>query len=174
MAGQPRRRSNLVRVKSDRTSVWIGTSVAVSTVAANTVVLLATLNAAALALRPFTVVRTRLLLHWESDQSASSEQATGAFGAIVVTAEAAAAGVASVPDPVGDPSSPWFVWQPLSTSFLFADATGFIEPAGNDYEVDSKSMRKVGLNEDIALVAEETNVKGALISSTGRMLVKLH
>ena len=93
---------------------------------------------------------------------------------IVVSDEAVAAGAASIPSPISDASSPWFVWQPLESSVVVASGVGFQEPSGRNYEVDSKAMRKVGQGEDIALMVQEDNTFGAIVSVTGRMLFKLH
>ena len=63
---------------SRRETVWFGdvyTNTAVA--AANTAVLLSSLNAAALALRPFTIVRTRGQLSIRTDQTAATEQQVG-------------------------------------------------------------------------------------------------
>ena len=51
---------------------------------------------------------------------------------------------------------------------------GFNESVGSAYDIDSKAMRKVGPNEDVALMIEEVNAFGAVVQTTGRMLVKLH
>ena len=168
-----RRRSNLVRAKSDRQSVWFAVDVSAG-IAAGAATQVATLSAAALLFRPFTVVRTRLLINWQSDQAIANETPVGALGMIVVSNEAASAGLASIPDPVADQDSPFFVWQAMISSFLFASGVGFTEPTGLDYVVDSKAMRKVGTNEDVSIMVEEIVNVGANIRVLGRMLVKLH
>ncbi len=159
-----------------RKSLWLGLDLASTVVAGNSKVLLLTLNAAGLLLRPFTVVRTRLLLHVESDQVAANEKTRGAMGIMVVSDEAAAAGVGSIPGPGTEFSAPWFVWEPYSTSFLFGTGVGFENSVGRFITVDSKSMRKVGANEDVVVVATnaETAANGILMTIFGRMLVKLH
>jgi len=169
-----RRRTPLVRAKSDRRTVWFNFSVGATTLVASSQVLLASLNAQALGFRPFTIVRTRVLMQIESDQSAASEATNGAYGAIIVSDEAVAAGSASIPGPTSDTDAPWFVWQPWINSFLLGDGTGFVEPAGYTVVIDSKSMRKVGLNQDVAIMAQEAGGVGAIITARGRMLIKLH
>ena len=69
------------------------------------------LNAAALALRPFTVVRTRANLIIRSDQQAASELFEVAYGETVVSEQASAAGVVSVPTPVTEDASDWHVYD---------------------------------------------------------------
>ena len=168
------RRSNLVRAKSDRQNLWIGIGITPTTIVGGQVSILASLNAAALAFRPFTIVRTRMLVSFQSDQAAVSEQPMGALGGIVISEEAEAAGATSVPDPSGDSDGDWFVWQPVNHAFNFLTAAGFEAPSNNQYMVDSKSMRKVGNNKQVSFVFEETNSVGAVIALTGRMLLKLH
>ena len=170
-----RRRSGLVRLKSDRAPLWLGLEVDSATISANTVVLASTLNASALALRPFTIVRTRLEVLWRSDQVAASEVPHGAVGGIVVSEQAVAAGAASVPDPVGDTDSQFFAYQSMIVSFIAGATAVDISPAGQRYTIDSKSMRKVANNEDIAFVVTNSDTAhGALFSVQGRILVKLH
>ena len=167
-------RGPALRQGQRRKSTWIQISLGPTTIASSGSVLIGSLNAAALAFRPFTVVRTRIYMHIESDQSAASEQVRGAFGAIVVSDQAVAAGVASIPVPVTHSDAPFFVYEPFVNSFLFGDGTGFITPVGTNIIIDSKAMRKVDVNEDIALQAQNAVAFGSLLSIQGRMLVKLH
>ncbi len=62
----------------------------------------------------------------------------------------------------------------MTSPFDFADATGFNEPAGSQYEIDSKAMRKVDVDDDLAIVWEMRNVGGGIINMEGRMLIQLH
>ena len=66
-------------------SLWIFISPANVTLTAVGGTLITSLNASALALRPFTVVRTHLELYMRSDQSAAAEDQSCAFGACVVS-----------------------------------------------------------------------------------------
>ena len=167
------RRGPLV-VSQKRASVWAFVDVDSIVVGANSKVLVASLNAAALALRPFTIVRTHLTVFWESDQVAAAERPLGAFGMIVVTDQARAAGAGSVPHPVNEADASWFAWQGLISSLAFASGTGFVEPSGSSYSVDSKAMRKVGINEDMVLMAGNVSAAGgAILSIQGRFLLKM-
>ncbi len=157
-----------------RTSVWAGFDLTVQVIAANASVLLFTWNAAALALRPFTIVRTHLLIGWSSDQTAASETPAGVIGGMVVSDKAAAAGIASVPSPITEASEDWFFYQPVMHDFVFISGVGTNSDGNNQYMVDSKAMRKVGIAEDLAIVVQETGVFGATVSIIGRMLLKLH
>ncbi len=162
-------------VRSQRSNVWLFWEVNPVVVAAASSVLVASLNAAALALRPFTVIRTHLVFHAETDQSAASELNQGAMGMVVVSDQASATGAGATPNPIGNADAPWFVYQPWIDSFLLGDATGFIESTGIQYDVDSKAMRKVGINEDIIMEVENGSAAaGATITVQGRVLVKLH
>jgi hypothetical protein len=60
------------------------------------------LNAAALALRPFTIVRSRFTYGVISDQAASLEDQVGAVGIAVVSDQAVAVGATAVPTPITD------------------------------------------------------------------------
>ncbi len=169
------RGAGIVRSKTDRQMVWFGFDIDAVTVPFNTAVLVGVFDAAALALRPLTIVRSRLEVLWGSDQTAASEQPHGALGAMIVSDQASAAGAGSIPDPITNSDAPWFVYEPLIVRFEQLTAAGFESDAGFHVKVDSKAMRKVGNNEDIAIVAVNSDAAhGAVISITGRFLVKLH
>ena len=160
---------------SSRGHVWLGQSLPAAVIPANNAVLLSVLNAAGLALRPFTVIRTHLDVLWSSDQAAAAEDPFGAFGAMVVTDSASAIGITALPDPIGNTNSDWFVYQGMSVLFSFGTAVGIDGNAGAHYAIDSKAMRKVGDDDDIVLVASNNNAAdGGVITIHGRMLVKLH
>ena len=170
-----RTRSRFVRPPK-KTVMWIGDATTLVAVPGNSVVLLSTLNAAALALRPFTVMRTRGFVHWESDQVAASEQTEGIYGEIVVTDSATTAGIASIPDPLSDPTASWFVFEPVFQRFLFTDATGSHQygGAGSVWRFDSKAMRKVGFDDDVAGVFVNGTASGANGLVNARTLIQLH
>ena len=149
---------------------WTGTGV-VLTATGGTIT--HSLNAAALALRPFTVIRARMQLFLRSDQAASAEDQAAAFGMCVVSDQAVAIGVTAVPTPVTDLASDlWFVHR-----YLMASYSGIAGGArGIPYEVDSKAMRKVDLGQDLISVAEVDLGIGAGVTMfiAGRILVKVH
>ena len=159
--------------KTDRQPIWIGVNLSGSVVVTGNV-LLGSFNTAALEARPFTIIRTRLIVHVESDQSAASEVTRGGFGITVVSDQAVAAGAASVPAPIANTDAPFFVYEAFINSFELGDATGFVQPSGTLLTVDSKAMRKVGINEDVAVVGQTAGAAGSIITVAGRMLVKLH
>ncbi len=160
-----------------RTKMWIGDGVGVTTIVANSKQVVGSLSAAALLLRPFTILRTRLFLHYMSDQNAVSESSFGTYGEIVITDAATAIGATAIPDPsvtTGNPEADWFVSQPVSFRFVFGTAASFIGDAGHHYIVDSRAMRKVGPDDDVvAMFSEDGNI-GAFLVSQGRTLIQLH
>ena len=158
-----------------RLTQWIGLGLAADAVD-NSSVLSAKLNATALALRPFTVIRTHIEILQQTDQSTASEDMGAAFGMCVVSESASGAGVASVPTPITDADSDlFFVHQWMIASFLLKTAVGVADPSGTRYTIDSKAMRKVNNDQDVIIVVEgDSSGEGMVINSAGRMLIKLH
>jgi len=154
--------------------VWISNDISTIVLAASTDILIGTLNAAALALRPFTIMRTRLEILYTSDQTGASEAPVGELGMGVVSEAAAAVGITGLPKPFADTDFDWFVWQGLLTEFTFITGTGIQSNAGTHYVVDSKSMRKVGIADNIAIVVTQDNAVGSAITIRGRQLLLLH
>ena len=157
-----------------RTTLWIGAGGAIATIVSNSNNFLFTLNAAALALRPFTIIRSRIDVLFQTDQLAVSETPTGALGKVVVTEKAAAAGVASLPAPLAEVDADWFVYQGMSSSFMFASSVGLDGNGGMHYIIDSKAMRKVGNDDQVVTMFEARNAGGAIMNLEGRTLIKLH
>ena len=131
------------------------------------------LNAAALALRPFTIVRTHFSCHLGTDQTAALEQQSIAVGIAVVSTEAAAVGITAIPTPNTEAaSSLWFVHQ-----YAFADSSDLASNVrrGETWLMDSKAMRKVELGQDMVVVIEGGGLgSGQITSLGGRILVKLN
>ena len=157
-----------------KTMIWIGLGGGVQNVTAAKD-LMFVLNAAALLLRPFTILRSHLEIWIQSDQTVATEQFVGVLGHIIVKEIASGIGVTAVPGPVAEIDSDWYIHQPIENTFLLGDATGFQGGAGRRYSVDSKAMRKVGTQEDAVTVLENTtSAVGANIAVRGRQLVQLH
>ena len=160
-----------------RESLWIPFVWTNSTILSNAVNLLISLNAAALALRPFTIVRSRGIMQLRSDQAAGTEAQAVNYGHIVVSEEAVTAGVASVPTPLSEAGSDWHVYEQLASSFVLSSAVGIDAAAGVMKTFDSKAMRKVDFGEDLIAVAEvpATGIsEGVIFRTQARVLVKLH
>ena len=160
-----------------RSSFWFNLIPGITAVAGgNGVVLIASLSAAALALRPFTIVRTRIHLGIRSDQTSAPEDQLIAYGHVVVQDTAVAIGVTAVPTPITDMQSDWHFYELLYGRFAFVTGVGF-DSVGLAYQTpgDSKAMRKVDFGQDLAVVAETTDVSdGVQIYDGGRVLIKLH
>ena len=160
-----------------RTKMWIGHGVGSTTIAAGSQTLVSSYSAGTLLLRPFTILRTRAEVTWRSDQHAVDEAPEGDMGEIIVSSEAVGIGVTAIPDPSssdGDPEADWYVHQALMTAMLFGSNTGFIEPAGHRFTIDSKAMRKVGPNQDSVTIVSEIASLGAVFTMRGRQLIQLH
>jgi len=159
------RRSGSMR----RESLWLFISDAETIMTVQGGTIISSLNAAALALRPFTVVRTYLEALLTSDQGAATERQTAAIGAVVVSDQANAIGVTAVPTPVTDASSDlWFLHQ-----WMLSRGINLSDHLPN--AIDSKAMRKVQDGDDVLVVAERgANSEGVALLTAGRMLIKLH
>jgi len=160
-----------------RQSVWAGFTPAGFTFTAAGGTLLFSLNATALALRPFTVVRTRLSALLISDAPGAAETYGAAMGMAVVSDQAAAIGITAIPTPITDVGSDlFFVYQLMMGSNLFT--TSGAGAQGVNFEIDSKAMRKVGDDSDVVMTAEFSTLSAAGQGSTlfigGRQLFKLH
>jgi len=163
--------------RSRRESLWLfggpfDTTLAVATSSA----LVGVLNAGALALRPFTVVRTHLNWFMKSDQTGVLEEQQVGYGLAVVSDQASAIGITAVPTPFTDLGSDlWFLHAVLASSFTFISGVGVEAPGGTMKDVDSRAMRKVEDGQDIAVVLENSGISdGTQNLSVFRMLVKLH
>ncbi len=166
----PRGRSYARRTK--RLTTWFFADFASNTLTAAGGTLVSSLNAAALALRPFTIIRSRFSFYLSSDQSASIEAQAVGFGIAVVSDQASAIGVTAVPTPVTDLGSDLF----LAIKLMYADASSVtdLSKPGQYFEMDSRAMRKVDGDQDVVLVAEGsfTVAQGSILKSAGRMLIK--
>jgi len=156
-----------------KTKLWIGVLLGQTTLAASTKVLVGSFSASALGLRPFTILRTHLECHYETDQVATSEAPFGIMGWGIFNDTAVSLGVTALPSPSGSPEQDWYVYQAMSSSFVFGDATGF-GTVGKGYIIDSKAMRKVGLDDDQAVMFTQTASVGADLTIQGRQLIQLH
>ncbi len=171
-----RRRARFVR-PAPKTKMWVGIGIGATTLVGSSTQLIASYGAAILGLRPFTILRTRGLLSFESDQAAVSERPIASVGYMIVTDTAAALGVTAVPDPSsisGDPSADWFFWQALCASFTFLSSVGFEGNVQTQYVIDSKAMRKVGPDDDMVQVTSMDTASGGVLVTQGRQLIQLH
>ncbi len=170
------RRSGLVLRggRNIRQTRWLFIATTETTLAgAPTAVLVTSLDAAALALLPFTIVRTRGVIHIHSDQAGADETYGVAYGEAVVSEQAAAIGVTAVPTPVTDKGSDlWYVYESLFQHLeVVTSASAFDEGAFKEF--DSRAMRKVEEGQNIVSVVEN-EINGVIVTVTGRQLIKLH
>jgi len=160
-----------------RSTTWFFQAATQTTFTAAGGTILTSMNAAALAKRPFTIERTHLMVHITSDQLAADELQWGALGLAVVSDQAVAIGVTAVPTPATDAGSEfWFLHQFIAAEFSFVSGSGFDANGGKTYLLDSKAKRKVGVGEDIIMVGELVSglSNGFILSVAGRMLIKEH
>ena len=137
-------------------------------------VLVASLNAAGLAKRPFTVVRTHLMVYLRNDQLGASELVIAGVGMAVVSEQSSAVGVTAVPTPTTDLASDlWYLHRLMASSVQFSSVVGVQSTIGQSVQVDSKAMRKVNDDQDVILVVEgDASQAGGTITTMGRFLVK--
>jgi len=171
------RRSGLVLRggKNRRESLWAVTPTSTVSIGSPGLAILAfSLTAAGLALRPFTVVRHRLVWFARSDVVTGGEVWGGAVGGCVVSDQASAIGVTAVPTPITDQQSDlWYFYEQQFGRFGGTQ----VEEVGRQMQIDSKAMRKVEEGEDLIIVLETAAVtEGASMVSVigGRFLIKLH
>ena len=161
-----------------RETTWIGIGPTSSALAAASAAeLFSGFSTISLALRPFTIVRTRGGMMVQSDQTGASETFGCVLTAAVVTEQAIAAGINSVP--TGDldrDSDAFFLYEEVIGRFNFISGTGTEQRGVNQTKYfDSKAMRKVEDGFDVAMVVEaQAIVDGTNVRKFGRMLVKLH
>jgi len=172
-----RTRQRPLRGSTRRESDWFAVNPSQSTVTAGGGTLIGSLNAAALALRPFTIVRTYLEVLISSDQQIATELYGVGISAAVVSDQALAIGVTAVPTPISDlDSDMFFLHRVMWGAFMFGSAVG-IAREGFPYSIDSKAMRKVNGDQDVAVVVESmasTVGEGSTVTVAGRMLIKTH
>ncbi len=172
------RRSGLVLRggRMRRESRWLFISPVSSALgSASSALILNSLDAAALALLPFTIVRTRMFWHTRSDQTAATENIQVALGACVVTEQASAVGITAVPTPFAELGSDvWYMHEILSQALVVTSAVGSFESRLNA-RVDSRAMRKVEDGQDVIFVIENSGLSSGTENFTaGRFLIKLH
>ncbi len=163
--------------RNRRETLWVS-QVTTETVLAGapTVAILTALNAAGLALRPFTVIRDRGVIHLRSDQAGATETYGVGYGKCVVSDQAVLIGVTAVPTPVTDKSSDlWYLFESLFGRIEVSSGAGTGVPTetGKFLQYDSKAMRKVEEGQDLISVVEN-EISGCNVVVTGRTLIKLH
>ena len=113
----------------------------------------------------------------------TSDQANGGFHCVmgigVASSDAFVIGVTALPNPADDPSWPgWLYWRVFDVHTFDATIASSFGPAGLaaiQFEVDSKAMRKLGINETIFASVQTIEAGAATMSIffESRTLVKL-
>jgi len=147
-----------------RVTSWHGGGVDIANIVTGTIQFQTIVSEATMETFPTpTIVRIRGSLSLLTDDSSTP----GAFGfvnvgLIVVTAAALAA--SGVPAPLTDIGNDWIWWECFTFGASAADVIG--EEITIDRKiVDSKAMRKVGLNEVLVLVAELNNSESVMVAN---------
>ena len=135
-------------------------------------VLAFSLDAAALALLPFTVIRERNEWYCRSDVVTGGETWGCAVGGAVVSEQAVAIGVTAVPTPITDQGSDlWYMYDQMYGKF----GGTMVEEQGARKVVESRAMRKVEDGQDLIIVFETPSFSQAATNLFGgRFLIKLH
>ena len=122
-----------------------------------------------------TVLRTRGQFVWMSDQAVAIESQIGAVGIGVVSEQAATVGITAIPFPDTDAAWGGWLWHSYFASRLeFASAIGFQPQMANRIVIDSKGMRKVGENERLVVVVQNSAPFGMRVLHNVRILSKVH
>jgi len=122
-----------------------------------------------------TIVRTRGLFGWKSDQQSANEDQMGAVGFGLVSAQAASVGITALPHPDTDASWDGWLWHSyFASSVVFTTGAGFLFDVFNRIMIDSKAMRKVGSDERVVAVVENSNSDGLSVYIGMRLLTKAY
>jgi len=91
----------------------------------------------------------------------------------VVSEQAASVGITAVPHPGSDAGWGGWLWHSYFAGRLsFASATGYAPNQVHQLVVDSKAMRKVGDNERLVLVVQNTGTQGIVFTWSVRFYSK--
>jgi len=111
-----------------------------------------------------TLIRLRGELVISAVLTAASDSADVAVGLIMVSDEAFAAGVASIPSPLTDGDDDWLWHQFCSVTSRFGAAAG--EGVEFRFPIDNKAMRKLPPGKTVCAVIEMNNLVGAVTIDT--------
>ncbi len=171
------RRFSVARTRgrvAKRKTVWIGTATAAQVqIGAGLSVIHSSFTPDSLAMLAPTVVRTRGFAIFFPTAFGADRSSAGAYGLGVVSDEAFAAGAASIPRPHDDDDWPgWLVHGYFANHLEFQSATSEHQtPFG--YEIDSKAMRKIGVNETLVWMVEDNSGTAVEVILQARVLMML-
>ncbi len=118
-----------------------------------------------------TVIRTRGLFGYRSDQSIADEDIMGAVGIGIVSEQAASVGVTAVPAPDTDAGWGW-LWHSYFAQSFVTEANSMVFNALQLIVIDSKAMRKVGDNERLVVVIQNSSATGMQLYGSIRIFSK--
>ena len=123
-----------------------------------------------------TILRVRGALMVVGIPNAAFDDDVAGFGLIVVTDQALAAGGASIPGPIADPTASWMWHQYVPLTSVAATAASDVGLGlWARIEIDSKAMRKVDRNQTMVLVGElDTGEFNIASVSGGIRILALH
>ena len=138
--------------------------------------LVGSFSAATLAsLLPFTLVRIRGLFLAHTDQSSAVETFLGSLAWAVVSEDARAAGVASLPTPINEGTDDrWLSYHPFAGRQEDPTSGEHQSMVGTTFEMESKAMRKLGVGDSLVLMGECSTATLATVAGVARLLFKLH
>ena len=118
-----------------------------------------------------TILRTRGMLMAFPGTPTADRFISGAFGIMVVTDIAAAAGAASIPGPATDASDDgWLVHEWLLSEFEFGTAVGMNPNMGLARAFDSKAKRILEPGSSVVAVCENLTSAGFTFATNFRCL----
>jgi len=102
---------------------------------------------------PATILRMRGNILLNFDAAADNSRQNIGIGIGIISSDAFAAGVASVPDPLAESDYPWLWWtvMPLVNDLQIAGESLQVCVAAR-VEIDSKAMRKVKPGQSLAVI----------------------
>ena len=120
---------------------------------------------------PSTILRIRGEILVKGTPDAITDDEIVGLGAIVVSEASQVAGGAAVPGPIDAPNSPWLwhAYVPLAAGQAALDGSDIGSFAR--VTVDSKAMRRIGINERLIFVGELSTGLYAAVSVTGGVRV---
>ena len=117
-----------------------------------------------------TVLRIRGSLAFKATPDAITDDDVVGIGLGIVTSDALAVGGTSIPGPLGDPDWGGWIWHNF-VPFLAGASSGINELDYRVIEVDSKAMRKMKVNESLALIGQLATGNYSAIVVTGGLRV---
>ena len=147
--------SRFVRRAPKRKTVWVGTASSASVAVASAAsVIHSSFVPSALSMLAPTIVRVRGFFSIFPSVLTADLTWFGAYGLCIVSDEALAIGTTAIPRPHDDDDWPGWLVHGYFGGHVEADAAGPLLTQPTSFSVDSKAMRKVGVNESVVWMVE--------------------